>query len=314
MDVITSLGQLHKYDKPCVVALGTFDGLHRGHMDVIRTAWAEAHRTGALLAVFTFSNHPFACFRPDKVPPALITPAQKQSLLRDLGVDVLVDVPFDVSVARIAPEAFLEQLQALGYSCLVVGNNFTYGLRGAGTVETLAASAQRLGFKLLVRQLVSDGATVISSTAIRRLIAEGDVEEAAAMLGRRYSLSGIVAHGNERGRLLGFPTANVELAESKLAVPLGGVYAVQVHVKGQRFGGMANIGKNPTFGDVAQPRLETHIFDFSGDIYDQPISIDFVARVRGEVKFASIEQLRNQLASDKQKCQELLQHHADLVL
>lgn len=314
MDVITSLKQLHKYDRPCVVALGTFDGLHRGHMDVIRTAWAEAHRTGALLAVFTFSNHPYACFRPDKVPPALITPAQKQSLLRDLGVDVLVDVPFDVSVARIAPEAFLEQLQALGYSCLVVGNNFTYGLRGAGTVETLAASAQRLGFKLLVRQLVSDGATVISSTAIRRLIAEGDVEEAAAMLGRRYSLSGIVAHGNERGRLLGFPTANVELAESKLAVPLGGVYAVQVHVKGQRFGGMANIGKNPTFGDVAQPRLETHIFDFSGDIYDQPISIDFVARVRGEVKFASIEQLRNQLASDKQKCQELLQHHADLVL
>ena len=290
MDVITSLKQLHKYDRPCVVALGTFDGLHRGHMDVIRTAWAEAHRTGALLAVFTFSNHPYACFRPDKVPPALITPAQKQSLLRDLGVDVLVDVPFDVSVARIAPEAFLEQLQALGYSCLV------------------------LGFKLLVRQLVSDGATVISSTAIRRLIAEGDVEEAAAMLGRRYSLSGIVAHGNERGRLLGFPTANVELAESKLAVPLGGVYAVQVHVKGQRFGGMANIGKNPTFGDVAQPRLETHIFDFSGDIYDQPISIDFVARVRGEVKFASIEQLRNQLASDKQKCQELLQHHADLVL
>lgn len=314
MDVITSLKQLHKYDRPCVVALGTFDGLHRGHMDVIRTAWAEAHRTGALLAVFTFSNHPYACFRPDKVPPALITPAQKQSLLRDLGVDVLVDVPFDVSVARIAPEAFLEQLQALGYSCLVVGNNFTYGLRGAGTVETLAASAQRLGFKLVVRQLVSDGATVISSTAIRRLIAEGDVEEAAAMLGRRYSLSGIVAHGNERGRLLGFPTANVELAESKLAVPLGGVYAVQVHVKGQRFGGMANIGKNPTFGDVAQPRLETHIFDFSGDIYDQPISIDFVARVRGEVKFASIEQLRNQLASDKQKCQELLQHHADLVL
>lgn len=314
MDVITSLKQLHKYDRPCVVALGTFDGLHRGHMGVIRTAWAEAHRTGALLAVFTFSNHPYACFRPDKVPPALITPAQKQSLLRDLGVDVLVDVPFDVSVARIAPEAFLEQLQALGYSCLVVGNNFTYGLRGAGTVETLAASAQRLGFKLLVRQLVSDGATVISSTAIRRLIAEGDVEEAAAMLGRRYSLSGIVAHGNERGRLLGFPTANVELAESKLAVPLGGVYAVQVNVKGQRFGGMANIGKNPTFGDVAQPRLETHIFDFSGDIYDQPISIDFVARVRGEVKFASIEQLRNQLAADKQKCQELLQHHADLVL
>ena len=203
---LTTLRQDHPR---LVIALGMFDGVHRGHRSIIKRAVDLAHEIGGESMVFTFSNHPYACFRPDKVPPALITPAQKQSLLRDLGVDVLVDVPFDVSVARIAPEAFLEQLQALGYSCLVVGNNFTYGLRGAGTVETLAASAQRLGFKLVVRQLVSDGATVISSTAIRRLIAEGDVEEAAAMLGRRYSLSGIVAHGNERGRLLGFPTANV---------------------------------------------------------------------------------------------------------
>ena len=307
MDVITSLKQLHKYDRPCVVALGTFDGLHRGHMDVIRTAWEEAHRTDALLAVFTFSNHPFACFRPDRVPPALITPAQKQALLRDLGVDVLVDVPFDLSVARIAPETFLEQLQVLGYSCLVVGNNFTYGLRGAGTVDTLAASAQRLGFKLMVRQLVSDGATIISSTAIRRLIAEGDVQEAAHMLGRSYSLTGAVASGNQRGRLLGFPTANLELADYNQAIPLAGVYAVQVLHSGQRYGGMANIGTNPTFGDVAKPRLETHIFDFNENIYGQEITVQFIARIRGEVKFSSIEALTNQLAQDKMACKRSLQ-------
>ena len=307
MDVITSLKQLHKYDRPCVVALGTFDGLHRGHMDVIRTAWEEAHRTDALLAVFTFSNHPFACFRPDRVPPALITPAQKQALLRDLGVDVLVDVPFDLSVARIAPEAFLEQLQVLGYSWLVVGNNFTYGLRGAGTVDTLAASAQRLGFKLMVRQLVSDGATIISSTAIRRLIAEGDVQEAAHMLGRSYSLTGAVASGNQRGRLLGFPTANLELADYNQAIPLAGVYAVQVLHSGQRYGGMANIGTNPTFGDVAKPRLETHIFDFNENIYGQEITVQFIARIRGEVKFSSIEALTNQLAQDKMSCKHSLQ-------
>ena len=309
MDVITSLKQLHKYDRPCVVALGTFDGLHRGHMDVIRTAWEEAHRTDALLAVFTFSNHPFACFRPDRVPPALITPAQKQALLRDFGVDVLVDVPFDLSVARIAPEAFLEQLQVLGYSCLVVGNNFTYGLRGAGTVDTLAASAQRLGFKLMVRQLVSDGATIISSTAIRRLIAEGDVQEAAHMLGRSYSLTGAVASGNQRGRLLGFPTANLELADYNQAIPLAGVYAVQVLHSGQRYGGMANIGTNPTFGDVAKPRLETHIFDFNENIYGQEITVQFIARIRGEVKFSSIEALTNQLAQDKMACKRSLQSY-----
>ena len=113
---------------------------------------------------------------------------------------------------------------------------------------------------------------------------------------------------------MGFPTANIELAESKLAIPLGGVYAVQVNVNGQRYGGMANIGNNPTFGDVAAPRLETHIFDFSGDIYDSPISIDFVARVRGEVKFASIDQLRSKLQADKEKCRQLLESFSDRVL
>ena len=311
MDVITSLKQLHKYVKPCVVALGTFDGLHRGHMDVIRTARAESHRTGALLAVFTFSNHPFACFRPNMVPPALISSAQKHKLLQDLGVDVLVDIPFDFSVARLLPDDFLMQLQGLGYSCLVVGNNFTYGIRGEGNVKTLAESAERYGFKLIVRELVSDGDIIISSTEIRRLIAEGDVEEAAAMLGRPYSLSGIVAKGNQRGRLLGFPTANLELSESHQAIPLGGVYAVQAHVRGQLYGGMANIGKNPTFGDIAMPRLETHIFGFHGDIYGDAISIDFLARVRGEVKFASIDELSRQLEADKNKCQELLAGFSD---
>ena len=312
MDVITSLEKLHKYDRPCVVALGTFDGLHRGHLDVIRTAWTEAHSSGALLAVFTFSNHPFACFRPDRVPPALITATQKHRLLRELGVDVLVDIPFDFSIARLTPDAFLQKLKALDYSCIVVGNNFTYGIRGEGTVATLAASAKQLGFKLLVRELVSDGSLIISSTAIRKLIAEGDVVEAANMLGRPYSISGIVAKGNQRGRLLGFPTANLELSDTLQAIPQGGVYAVLIRVQNQCYAGMANIGFNPTFGDIVKPRLETHLFDFSGDIYGEPITVDFIARVRGEVKFSSIDDLRHQLEADKASCQEILKAKAGL--
>ncbi|WP_405379816.1 bifunctional riboflavin kinase/FAD synthetase [Phascolarctobacterium sp.] len=301
MEIITSLGQLHSFDRPCVVALGTFDGLHRGHMDVIRTAKEQAEKTKALLAVFTFSNHPFACFRPDKVPAALITPQEKMELLQSVGVDVLVDIPFDMSVARLEPERFLERLQGLGYSCLVVGSNFTYGIRGEGTVATLAVSAAKLGFTLIVRDLVSDGATVISSTAIRRLIAQGEVAEANHMLGRRYSLSGIVAHGNERGRLLGFPTANLELEEAAgCAIPQGGVYAVLVQVAGATYGGMANIGYNPTFGDVLKPRLETHIFNFSGDIYGERITVQFLERIRGEVKFGSIAELAARLQADKE--------------
>ena len=306
MEIITSLEQLHSFVAPCVVALGTFDGLHRGHLDVIGTAKQEAEHTGAKLAVFTFSNHPLEWINPAHVPVALVTPAVKLQLLESLGVDVLIDIPFNQLVADLLPQQFLERLRALNYSCLVVGENFTYGQRGMGNVYTLAASAQALGFKLIVRKLVSNNGTIISSTEIRRLITAGEVQQAAKMLGRSYSISGIVAHGNERGRLLGYPTANLELVDAHVAIPLGGVYAVRAYVDGCVYGGMANIGKNPTFGDVEKPRLETNIFGFSGDIYGKTLTIEFVQRIRGEVKFAGIDALKAQLAQDKLDCLKFL--------
>lgn len=306
MEIITSLEQLHSFAAPCVVALGTFDGLHRGHLDVIGTAKQEAEHTGAKLAVFTFSNHPLEWINPAHVPVALVTPAVKLQLLESLGVDVLIDIPFNQLVADLLPQQFLERLRALNYSCLVVGENFTYGQRGMGNVYTLAASAQALGFKLIVRKLISNNGTIISSTEIRRLITAGEVQQAAKMLGRSYSISGIVAHGNERGRLLGYPTANLELVDAHVAIPLGGVYAVRAYVDGGVYGGMANIGKNPTFGDVEKPRLETNIFGFCGDIYGKTLTIEFVQRIRGEVKFAGIDALKEQLAQDKLDCLKFL--------
>lgn len=306
MEIITSLEQLHSFAAPCVVALGTFDGLHRGHLDVIGTAKQEAEQTGAKLAVFTFSNHPLEWINPAHVPVALVTPAVKLQLLESLGVDVLIDIPFNQLVADLLPQQFLERLSALNYSCLVVGENFTYGQRGVGNVYTLAASAQAMGFKLIVRKLVSNNGTIVSSTEIRRLITAGEVQQAAKMLGRSYSISGIVAHGNERGRLLGYPTANLELVDAHVAIPLGGVYAVRAYVDGGVYGGMANIGKNPTFGDVEKPRLETNIFGFSGDIYGKTLTIEFVQRIRGEVKFAGIDALKEQLAQDKLDCLKFL--------
>lgn len=306
MEIITSLEQLHSFAAPCVVALGTFDGLHRGHLDVIGTAKQESEHTGAKLAVFTFSNHPLEWINPAHVPVALVTPAVKLQLLESLGVDVLIDIPFNQLVADLLPQQFLERLRALNYSCLVVGENFTYGQRGMGNVYTLAASAQALGFKLIVRKLISNNGTIISSTEIRRLITAGEVQQAAKMLGRSYSISGIVAHGNERGRLLGYPTANLELVDAHVAIPLGGVYAVRAYVDGGVYGGMANIGKNPTFGDVEKPRLETNIFGFSGDIYGKTLAIEFVQRIRGEVKFAGIDALKAQLAQDKLDCLKFL--------
>lgn len=306
MEIITSLEQLHSFAAPCVVALGTFDGLHCGHLDVIGTAKQEAEHTGAKLAVFTFSNHPLEWINPAHVPVALVTPAVKLQLLENFGVDVLIDIPFNQLVADLLPQQFLERLSALNYSCLVVGENFTYGQRGVGNVYTLAASAQALGFKLIVRKLVSNNGTIVSSTEIRRLITDGEVQQAAKMLGRSYSINGIVAHGNERGRLLGYPTANLELVDAHVAIPLGGVYAVRAYVDGGVYGGMANIGKNPTFGDVEKPRLETNIFGFSGDIYGKTLTIEFVQRIRGEVKFAGIDALKAQLAQDKLDCLKFL--------
>lgn len=306
MEIITSLEQLHSFAAPCVVALGTFDGLHRGHLDVIGTAKQEAEHTGAKLAVFTFSNHPLEWINPAHVPVALVTPAVKLQLLENLGVDVLIDIPFNQLVADLLPQQFLERLSALNYSCLVVGENFTYGQRGVGNVYTLAASAQAMGFKLIVRKLVSNNGTIVSSTEIRRLITAGEVQQAAKMLGRSYSISGIVAHGNERGRLLGYPTANLELVDAHVAIPLGGVYAVRAYLDGGVYGGMANIGKNPTFGDVEKPRLETNIFGFSGDVYGKTLTIEFVQRIRGEVKFAGIDALKAQLAQDKLDCLKFL--------
>lgn len=310
MKLITSMEQLHSFATPCVVALGTFDGLHRGHYDVIHTAKLEAERTGAQLAVFTFSNHPLELIKPELAPRALVTSAQKQALLEQLGVAVLIDIPFDHRIADLRPQEFLERLQALDYSCLVVGENFTYGQRGQGTVYTLAASAAAMGFKLLVRPLVSCAGRIISSTVIRQLLSAGEVALAAKLLGRSYSLSGTVAHGNERGRLLGYPTANLELAGTRLAVPQTGVYAVRVLAAGQQLCGMANVGNNPTFGDVEHARLEVNIFDFSGDLYDQQLTVQFVQRIRGEVKFNGIDELTAQLGSDKQACEAVLRQGA----
>lgn len=307
MEIITALEQLHNVGAPCVIALGTFDGLHLGHQDVILAAREQASATGAKLAVFTFSNHPLSLIRPDAVPVSLIYSEKKLELLSKLGVDILIDIPFDKALSELAPEEFLEKLKPMNYSCLTVGENFTYGIYGRGNCTTLAESAKELGFKLIVRPLVSCDGTVISSTAIRQLISNGLMSKAEKMLGRSYSLTGVVAHGNERGRLLGYPTANIELEDYNVAAPKGGVYMVEVSVNGNSFYGMANIGKNPTFGDVERLRLEVNIFDFAGDIYGQELTVIFKSYVRGEVKFSSIDALKDQLAADEAECRRLAQ-------
>lgn len=306
MEIIDSLEKLHSGDVPCVIALGTFDGLHLGHQDVISTARQYADKYACRLAVFTFSNHPYSLINPKLMPTTLITCEDKHACLEALGVDILVEIPFEMQLANLKPIEFIKKLQQLDFRCLVVGANFSFGSHGAGKVDTLAQFADELGFELIVRSLVSCDNAVVSSTRIRRLIKEGNIKLANQMLGRKYSISGTVVQGNQRGRLLNFATANVELAESKLTPPHKGVYAVTASVRGKTYQGMANVGINPTFGDVEAVRLETNIFDFNESIYGEKITVSFYEFIRDEQKFSSADELIRQLEADRKQCRDIL--------
>lgn len=300
MEIITSLDAELKNKYPAtVIALGTFDGLHLGHTDVIDTAKDYAERSGLKLAVFTFSNHPLALIRPDLVPVRIISAEEKIKLLESFGVDYLINIPFTEDFAALSPDEFLDRLACFNYRCLVVGENFTYGFLGSGKTETLERSGRKNGFDVIVRPLVKMNGNVVSSTGIRNLIQAGHIEYANRMLGRAYSITGTIVHGEQRGRKLGFPTANIELLHGEMAVPAPGVYAVTASIEGRIYEGMGNIGNNPTFNDVEHARLEVNLFNCSGDLYGKTMSVQFHKYIRAEKKFSGVEELCRQIEEDK---------------
>lgn len=300
MEIITSLDAELKNKYPAtVIALGTFDGLHLGHTDVINTARDYAERSGLKLAVFTFSNHPLALIRPDLVPVRIISAEEKIKLLESFGVDYLINIPFTEGFAALSPDEFLKRLDCFNYRCLVVGENFTYGFLGSGKTETLERSGRKNGFDVIVRPLVKMNGNVVSSTGIRNLIQAGHIEYANRMLGRAYAITGTIVHGEQRGRKLGFPTANIELLHGEMAVPAPGVYAVTVSIEGSIYEGMGNIGNNPTFNDVEHARLEVNLFNCSGDLYGKTMSVQFHKYIRAEKKFSGVEELCRKIEEDK---------------
>ena len=300
MEIITSLdAELKNKYSATVIALGTFDGLHLGHTDVINTARNYAERSGLKLAVFTFSNHPLALIRPDLVPVRIISAEEKIKLLESFGVDYLINIPFTEDFAALSPDEFLDRLACFNYRCLVVGENFTYGFLGSGKTETLERSGRKNGFDVIVRPLVKMNGNVVSSTGIRNLIQAGHIEYANRMLGRAYAITGTIVHGEQRGRKLGFPTANIELLHGEMAVPAPGVYAVTASIEGSIYEGMGNIGNNPTFNDVEHARLEVNLFNCSGDLYGKTMSVQFHKYIRAEKKFSGVEELCRQIEEDK---------------
>lgn len=287
------------------VAMGNFDGVHRGHQAVI----AQARRPGVPLGVITFEPHPREFFVPSAPPFRLMNAESRRNRLARLGVDIIYELPFGPELAGLSAEAFAQTVLAegLGVSHVVVGADFCFGKGRTGTTAMLADYGARFGFDVTVLPLIGDNAGAISSTAIRQALSDGRVDDAAAMLGHRHRIDGEVLHGAKRGRELGYPTANMSIAG--LHPPRFGVYAVKVEVlsgphKGT-YDGVASMGVRPMFGENT-PNLETYLFDFEGDLYGTHLSVALVAFLRGEENFASIEALIVQMDADSAQARAIL--------
>ena len=289
-------GLTKKYSRP-VVALGMFDGVHLGHASVIGRAIEIAKKIKGTAMVFTFSNHPLTILEPQAAPLMIGSRSLRREIVESLGVEVLIEIPFTKELSRKMPEEFLNLLQEkISPSYVVTGQNFTFGRYGKGNGRMLLREGENYGFKAEICTTVTVGKKNVSSTRIRALIAEGDLISANELLGRNFTYVSTVVNGDKRGRKLGFPTANLEIEDSRAMLP-NGVYIVEVKVKNNFYRGIANIGDNPTF-KVAKRRLEVFIDNFGGDIYGEEIAVSFVKKIRDEKIFSGVEELKAQLNED----------------
>jgi riboflavin kinase/FMN adenylyltransferase len=291
-----------------VVTVGTFDGVHRGHALVLERTADMALRAELTSIALTFNPHPLDVVNPSAAPPLLTLWDEKLEALAQTRIDHVAVVPFTPELASLTAEQFVERVLLDGYGMkeLLIGHDHGFGRGRAGDVESLRMIGRRRGFPVEVvpAVLASDGSP-ISSTSIRRALAHGDLARAADGLGRRYSFSGRVVAGEGRGRLLGFPTLNLELASRRKLMPPHGVYAVRVEGRDAAFGGMMNLGPRPTFGDEAIS-FEVHLFGAAGDWYGKQVRVEFVSRLRDTMKFSGPDELVKQLGKDAENARAAL--------
>ncbi len=301
MKVFRGLEEIRSPFHNAVVAVGNFDGVHLGHQAIFAKAREKAREIGGVSVAVTFDPHPVKVLNHRQPPPLITLPEQKLELIGKQGIDAAVVIPFTREFASVSATSFVRDIlmDTIGMKGIVIGRDYGFGKNREGNVDFLRSLSSELAFEVIVPDWVAMNETLperVSSTRIREIIQQGDVEYARAFLGRYYQLRGTVSAGRRRGgSLLGFPTANIRL-EDELC-PRQGVYAVSVEVDGQTRMGVANIGYSPTFDDYLFT-VEVHIIDFSGDIYDKPIRINFISRIRDEVKFNSIDELSAQIQRD----------------
>jgi riboflavin kinase/FMN adenylyltransferase len=288
------------------VTIGKFDGVHRGHQGVIQSLASMAG--DAEVTVVTFDRHPRALLDPASCPEDLLSVNQKIDALIAAGAQRVAVIPFTQDFADLEPEEFSRLIlsEGLDAELVLVGEDFHYGHEGRGTLDTLRSEGERSGFAVhTVADIVHTEGERISSTLIRTLLSEGKPAEAAELLGRHHYVRSQVVHGHQRGRLLGYPTANLQNPVEGF-VPRDGVYATWASIAGQRYPAATSIGVNPTFGDVSQRMVESHLFGFEGDLYDQLIDVAFVEYIRPMNQFSDADELAAQMDRDAQRIQEIL--------
>jgi riboflavin kinase/FMN adenylyltransferase len=289
-----------------VLTIGVFDGVHTGHQRTIGHAVTRAKELNLPSLVLTFDPHPSEVVRPGS-HPALLTPlVRKAELAEELGVDVFCVQPFTLDFSRLSAEQFVHDLlvEHLHAALVVVGENFRFGNKAAGDVELLTKLGRTFGFAVEPAPLVASDGVIFSSTYVRSCVDAGDVEAAAQVLGRPHRLEGIVVRGDQRGRELGFPTANLMTARYT-AIPADGVYAAWLIRDGNRLPAAVSIGTNPTFS-ATERRVEAYVLDFDGDLYGERLALDFVARLRGMEKFSGVEDLVTAIADDVARTRAIL--------
>ncbi len=288
------------------VTIGVFDGVHLGHRSLVTRLKDLAGRRGLSSVVLTFRNHPASVLRAGFEPRYLTVPEERVRLLRETGVDLVVQATFDAALSRLSARTFAALLQdTLGTRMLVAGPDFAMGRNREGSVAFLGETGQEMGFEVeVVEPLLGPQGEAVRSTAVRAAVSSGEMDRAAEMLGRSYTITGTVVHGHGRGGPLGFPTANLQMPEEILA-PRDGIYACWVEIDGSRYMAAASIGERPTFPGAGRS-VEAFVMDFDGDLYGRELRLELVRRLRDEEKFDSIEQLRLQVDRDVEATRRLL--------
>ncbi len=288
------------------LTIGVFDGVHRGHQQIIKRITAGAHEQGVPAVVLTFDPHPAKLFGRSEIR-LLTLPDERAELLGSLDVDVVITHGFDQQVANTTAFDFMQQIKdQFGVNHLVLGYDSTLGKNREGNATRLAEIGGELGYTVEVVPALSDESGVISSTEIRKLIETGNVAEAARLMGHPYSLHGPVIHGDARGRTINVPTANIGYSHDKM-IPANGIYACWAYLHGQKYQAAINIGINPTFTpDKQTPNVEAHLLDFRREIYGEDVKLEFVARLRNELRFESVETLLEQIWKDIEDAKRIL--------